>query len=66
MTMLDSNPATMTTFQYDIRGTMGADQSPVGYTAVPFKFERRRGRLDWRVLHGIDINTIVSFNAWEA
>ena len=32
-------------------------------TFVPFKFEPRRARLDWRMLHGVDINMIVS-NGW--
>jgi zinc finger protein DZIP1 len=26
----------------------------------PFRFERRRARIDWRLLHGVDINNIVS------
>lgn len=26
----------------------------------PFKFEPRRARIDWRLLHGVDINSIVS------
>eukprot|EP00983_Pelagomonas_calceolata_P107029 1159300-Pelagomonas_calceolata.AAC.7 len=26
----------------------------------PFKFEPRRTRIDWRLLHGVDINNIVS------
>lgn len=26
----------------------------------PFRFEPRRARIDWRLLHGVDINTIVS------
>lgn len=26
---------------------------------MPFKFEPRRARIDWRLLHGVDINTIV-------
>lgn len=25
----------------------------------PFKFEPRRARIDWRLLHGIDINSMV-------
>jgi hypothetical protein len=29
-------------------------------TFHPFKFERRRSRIDWRLLQGVDINSIVS------
>ncbi len=28
-------------------------------TFMPFKFEPRRARIDWRLLHGVDLNTIV-------
>ena len=47
-------------FQYDIRGAMEFDQSPTKAAVPAFRFERRRGRLDWRVLHGIDVGSIVS------
>lgn len=29
-------------------------------TFPPFKFEPRRARIDWRMLHGVDVNYIVS------
>ncbi|KAG1653769.1 hypothetical protein FOA52_006499 [Chlamydomonas sp. UWO 241] len=37
------------------------DQSLVGAAPVfpPFKFEPRRSRIDWRMLHGVDINPII-------
>jgi hypothetical protein len=37
-----------------------ADGLPVTYQA--FKFESRRSRIDWRLLHGVDINKLVSTN----
>lgn len=29
-------------------------------TYMPFKFENRRVRIDWRLLHGVDIDKLVS------
>jgi hypothetical protein len=29
-------------------------------TYVPFKFENRRVRIDWRLLHGVDLDKLVS------
>uniref|UniRef100_A0A383WEI0 Cilium assembly protein DZIP1 N-terminal domain-containing protein n=1 Tax=Tetradesmus obliquus TaxID=3088 RepID=A0A383WEI0_TETOB len=34
-----------------------ADGLPVTYQ--PFKFESRRSRIDWRLLHGVDINKLI-------
>jgi hypothetical protein len=31
-------------------------------TYMPFKFENRRVRIDWRLLHGVDIDKLVSRN----
>lgn len=34
--------------------------SSLPVTYQPFKFENRRLRIDWRLLHGVDINRVVS------
>ncbi|WIA31397.1 hypothetical protein OEZ86_002296 [Tetradesmus obliquus] len=34
-----------------------ADGLPVTYQ--PFKFDSRRSRIDWRLLHGVDINKLI-------
>jgi hypothetical protein len=34
-----------------------ADELPITY--LPFKFESRPSRIDWRLLHGVDINKLV-------
>lgn len=39
----------------------GRDQTmQVAPTFAPFKFEHKRTRIDWRLLHGVDINSVVS------
>ncbi len=41
--------------------TQTRDQTMVtAPTFVPFKFEPRRARIDWRMLHGVDVDMIVS------
>ncbi len=38
--------------------TLRAGQElPVTY--MPFKFESKRSRLDWRMLHGVDVHKVV-------
>ncbi len=34
--------------------------SPSPPAFQPFRFEPRRARIDWRLLHGVDVNNIVS------
>jgi hypothetical protein len=36
-----------------------ADADGLLVTYQPFKFESRRSRIDWRLLHGVDINKLV-------
>ena len=36
---------------------LSADQGVPSFQ--PFRFESRRSRIDWRLLHGVDINNIV-------
>lgn len=49
--------------------TASCSSLPVTY--LPFKFENRRLRIDWRLLHGVDITKLVSSNccgsdrAWQ-
>ncbi|KXZ55055.1 hypothetical protein GPECTOR_3g213 [Gonium pectorale] len=49
------NTAATDPYDYPLR-----DQTMVSApTFPPFKFEHRRARIDWRLLHGIDINSMV-------
>lgn len=38
---------------------LSADQAVPQQLQPPFRFESRRSRIDWRLLHGVDINNIV-------
>lgn len=38
----------------------------VPITYMPFKFENRRVRIDWRLLHGVDIDKLVGAHQQQA
>lgn len=67
---MEFSAAGQASLAFDARAAVSRDQQqmpgavhdlPVTYQ--PFKFESRRLRIDWRLLHGVDINKLVCGNA---
>ena len=37
--------------------------APITVPASPFSFDRRRLKIDWRLLHGVDVDRVVGFSS---